>query len=105
MDAYNEKCLPALNTCSRSHSDGDCFNAYNTCFFDVEIATGNASPIPFDPYDIRHSYPDSFPSQEYLTYLQSKKVMDAIGARVPFQDCSDTVTQKFNKTGDSMPTP
>jgi hypothetical protein len=105
MDAYNEKCLPALNTCSRSHSDRDCSNAYNTCLFDVEIATANASSVSFDPYDVRGPYPDPFPSQKYLTYLQSENVMDAIGARVPFQNCSDTVFQKFNKTGDSMPTP
>ncbi|KAH9972873.1 Alpha/Beta hydrolase protein [Lactifluus volemus] len=100
MDAYNEKCLPALNTCSRSHSNRDCSNAYNTCLFDVEIATANASSVSFDPYDVRGPYPDPFPSQKYLTYLQSENVMDAIGARVPFQNCSDTVFQKFNKTGD-----
>ncbi|KAH9954498.1 putative carboxypeptidase S1 [Lactifluus volemus] len=101
MDAYNEKCLPALNTCSRSHSDRDCSNADNACLFDVELATVDASRIAFNPYDIRQPYVDAFAPQNYLTYLQSKMVMDAIGARVPFQNCSDTVYQKFNKTGDS----
>ncbi|KAH9977058.1 putative carboxypeptidase S1 [Lactifluus volemus] len=99
LSAYNKTCLPALNTCSKSPSDSHCSNADGYCVNDIENPI--VSGANFDPYYIPSPRQDPYPPKTYITYLQSKNIMNAIGAQVQFKDCSNATSEKFSKTGDS----
>jgi hypothetical protein len=98
LSAYNKTCLPALNTCSKSPSDSHCSNADGYCVNDIENPI--VSGANFDPYYIPSPRQDPYPPKTYITYLQSKNIMNAIGAQVQFKDCSNATSEKFSKTGD-----
>lgn len=85
-------------------NDGDvdsvnyiCANATTTC--------GNQLLDPYSSsfrsyYDISHLRPDSYPSSQYITYLNTRPVQDAIGAVVNFTSSSAQVYGAFQSTGD-----
>ncbi|KAF8273243.1 carboxypeptidase-like protein S1 [Lactarius quietus] len=100
-NAYNEDCLPELNTCISTGTDKDCKNADNTCYNDIEgpISEGN-----FDVYDLRAPANDSFPPETYVTYLRKSSIQAQIGAQQLYQECPDAPYEKFTTTGDDART-
>lgn len=98
-NAYNEKCLPALKQCPESGQDRACVNAVQTCNAEVEgpIMMGS----DFNIYDIRHSSNDPYPPKTYQSYLQKPDVLNAIGARQRYSECSLQAGDYFDRTGDS----
>lgn len=53
-----------------------------------------------DEYDIRELYPDPFPYEYYVDYLNTPKLQKAIGAFVNYSESSSTVGSAFSNTGD-----
>lgn len=51
-------------------------------------------------YDIAHQTPDSFPPSNYIDYLNTHSVQEAIGSVVNYSDSSIAVRQAFYATGD-----
>ena len=51
-------------------------------------------------YNIAHCYLDPFPSNDYLEYLASKPVLDALGVPLNYTDSSNVIGKAFNLTGD-----
>jgi Serine carboxypeptidase len=98
LSAYNNNCLPALNTCSKSPSDSHCSNADGICVNYIENPI--VQDTNFDPYYIPSADPDQYPPKTYVTYLQSKNIMNAIGAQSQYTECSNPAYQEFSKTGD-----
>jgi carboxypeptidase C (cathepsin A) len=81
VDSVNEICAEATDTCN--------------------LATlGPYSESSRSYYDIAHTLPDSFPSYLYASYLNSRRVQDAIGAVVNYTDSSSEVYSAFQSTGD-----
>ncbi|KAG8843251.1 hypothetical protein FRB96_004217 [Tulasnella sp. 330] len=77
-----------------------CLNADNYCIDEVFTpAIGN-----LDSYDIRQQYPDPFPPEFYVNFLQEPAVQKAIGAEVFYQECPDPPYELFEKTGDDART-
>lgn len=99
LNTYNTKCLPLLEKCtSTTGSNSACENADNTCYNDIE---GPLSELAdFDVYDIREPSNDPYPPETYISYLQSSKVMTAIGAKSTYAECPDAPYEKFAGTGD-----
>jgi len=96
---YNSKCLPALKQCtSTTGSNSACENADNVCNEYIESPLTNAAD--FDVYDIRQPSNDPNPPETYVTYLQSSKVVSAIGAKSTYTECPDAPYEKFASTGD-----
>ncbi|KAF2438625.1 alpha/beta-hydrolase [Karstenula rhodostoma CBS 690.94] len=81
INAFNSKCLPALNTC---------------------YSRPLANAADFDVYDIRASSNDPEPPEMYVNYLTSAVVVKAIGAKSTYQECSDSAGNKFSPSGDSL---
>lgn len=50
--------------------------------------------------DVRELYPDPFPYEDYVAYLNTPQVQSAIGAFVNFSESSNVVSQAFVETGD-----
>jgi len=98
LNTYNQKCVPALQSCDSSGSNSACSNADNVCYEDIE---GPLSEVAdFDVYDIREPSNDPYPPETYVTYLQSSSVMKAIGAKSTYQECPNAPYEKFTQTGD-----
>ncbi|KAL1594440.1 hypothetical protein SLS60_010200 [Paraconiothyrium brasiliense] len=55
-----------------------------------------------NPYDIRFTSPNSFPSYAYLEYLNQGNTLQAIGAKVNFTDSTTMVNALFHQTGDDV---
>ncbi|KAF1977510.1 alpha/beta-hydrolase [Bimuria novae-zelandiae CBS 107.79] len=55
-----------------------------------------------NPYDIRATFPNSFPSYAYLEYLNRADVLQSIGAKVNFTESSSAVFDIFNSSGDEV---
>jgi len=51
-------------------------------------------------YDLRQKAPGHFPPEFYTSYLDLPEVKARIGATSIYNECSDSVNQMFNKTGD-----
>ncbi|TVY82157.1 Carboxypeptidase S1 [Lachnellula suecica] len=97
-NTYTSKCLPLLKTCPAvTGTNSACENADNTCYDDIEGPLSNAN---FDVYDIREPSNDPYPPETYVTYLQSSKVMTAIGAKATYAECPDAPYEGFANTGD-----
>lgn len=99
INAYNNKCVPALEKCKSSGSNSDCSNAQTTCYNAIE---GPISQLKdFDVYDVREPSNDPYPPATYSSYLQQSSVMSAIGAQTTYQECPSAPYNKFSQTGDS----
>jgi carboxypeptidase C (cathepsin A) len=98
--SYDDSCGPALRNCSSSDTNKACAHAANLC----NSLSNNFTNYDFDPYDIRQGLNYSFPPITYLYYLQDINIQTRIGARVPFQNCSDKVYDEFIRSGDGRPT-
>lgn len=100
LNAYQSKCLPALQSCSSSGTNSACKNADSTCYNSVEGPLSQTGD--FDVYDIRAPSNDPNPPETYVNYLQSSTVTKAIGAKATYQECPNAPYQQFASTGDSM---
>lgn len=100
LSKYNSDCLPAIKQCTATTGQNSaCSNAETKCSNDIENPLINAAD--FDVYDIREPSNDpAAPSEAYVTYLQSKSVMTAIGAQSTYQECPDAAYNKFQPSGD-----
>lgn len=97
--AYTSKCAPLLAKCTGlTGVDAACELAYNTCDTDIDEVIYSAAN--FDPYDVRASRNDPNPPETYATYLARADVKKAIGAASTYQECPNSVNQKFFTTGD-----
>lgn len=74
-----------------------CLEALSICYDSV---IGPYAESGRSMYDIAQFLPESFPSNAYLEYLNSKEVLDGIGSPVNFTVTSSTVVQEFTQAGD-----
>jgi len=98
LDAYNQLCLPGLETCYSSGTNADCKNADTTCSQQTEGPI--QADTDFDVYDLRAPSQDPFPPNTYISYLQNAAIQSQIGAQTVYQECSDAPYEKFVNTGD-----
>lgn len=91
-------CVDRLNACYAGGDNAICGDADTFCANHVEnlfdIYLGR------DEYDARELYPDPFPYEFYVDYLNTPRVQAAIGAVVNFTEGSDAVWEAFSSTGD-----
>ncbi|KAI4165688.1 MAG: hypothetical protein LQ342_000630 [Letrouitia transgressa] len=99
LNAYQSKCLPALQSCSSSGTNSACKNADSICYNSVEGPLSQTGD--FDVYDIRAPSNDPNPPETYVSYLQSSTVTKAIGAKSTYQECPNAPYQQFASTGDN----
>lgn len=52
------------------------------------------------PYDLTLSASDTFPSEDYVAYLQKPSVTSAIGAQSEYTQCATPLHKDFDSTGD-----
>ena len=90
--------MDQINDCAARGIDEICSAADNFCYSEVEdiydIYSGR------DEYDVRELTPDAFPPEFYVDYLNSPKVLKAIGAFQNYSESSSTVGTAFGTTGD-----
>lgn len=74
MKHWTEGCKPAIETCVVKGTNAACQDADDICYRSVEF------PIfflaDFDTYDVRASYGNPEPPENYLKYLTSASVME-----------------------------
>ena len=90
-------CYDQMKECYANRSNEVCSAADNFCAENVEFPLDE---INRDEYDFRELYPDPFPPEFYVSYLNTPKVQNAIGAFVNFTEGSEAVYEAFNSTGD-----
>ncbi|KAF4632059.1 hypothetical protein G7Y89_g6074 [Cudoniella acicularis] len=85
-------------------NDGDvalvstaCSTAYSSCTSNVVDPYSDAGR---SVYDISHVLPDSFPSSQYLEYLNSASFLAAISSPVNYTETNYQVVNAFTSTGD-----
>lgn len=106
LNTYNTKCLPALQKCGPTGSNGNCANADTTCYNDIEgplsstSANGGVAAYNFNVYDIRAPSNDPNPPETYSSYLLQPSVTSAIGAKATYTECPNAPYQNFSTTGD-----
>lgn len=99
LNNYSNYCLPALQQCtSIAGQDESCVFASKTCGKYVEEPLLGSKN--FGVYDIRAPRNDPNPISTYLTYLNSSKIISAIGAKTIYTECADDPYKKFSETGD-----
>lgn len=98
LNAYQNKCLPAIQQCAQTGTNGDCTNADDVCFKNVDAQIMSSGD--WDVYDIRQPANDPYPPSTYVTYLSDPKVVKAIGAQTSYQQCPMGPYNKFARTGD-----
>ena len=107
INTYNKDCAPALAKCAASGSNTDCHTSDDTCSNEIQSALqvpaqyGGSALYDFDYYDIRQPSNDPNPPATFPQYLADPAVIQAIGAKSVFQECSDDAGQKFSTTGDN----
>lgn len=111
LQQYQQKCLPAVNTCRNTArvtdpsslganytTDLTCVNALAQC--------NNVSEAYFysgrDVYDIRIQTPAPGPPEAYQEYLNTAAVQAAIGASVNYTESNPVVQSAFIATGDEV---
>ncbi|KAH8885870.1 putative carboxypeptidase S1 [Thozetella sp. PMI_491] len=99
---YYSQCLPAAASCTgTTGDDSSCTAADNICYNVTEGPIEDANDINY--YDVRYTLEDPHsPPDTYGSYLQNASVMAAIGARVQYSMCSDTIVNDFVGTGDTF---
>lgn len=91
-------CVEQTENCAKTGNNTICATADNFCATNIESPLDNIAHR--DEYDIRELYPDPFPYNFYVPYLNSPKVQKAIGAYVNFTDFNAEVGDNFGTTGD-----
>ncbi|KXJ97340.1 Alpha/Beta hydrolase protein [Microdochium bolleyi] len=74
-----------------------CAKAYTTCNDNVVMPYGDSGR---SFYDIAAHLPDSFPSSQYIDYLNTPSVQQAIGTRLNYTEANSVVNAAFQNTGD-----
>ncbi|KAJ9142379.1 Carboxypeptidase [Pleurostoma richardsiae] len=75
-----------------------CSSATSVCNRQLLGPYGDASGRSY--YDIAHRLPESFPPSQYIDYLNTREVQEAIGAIVNFTDSSSIIYSAYEATGD-----
>ncbi|KJY01225.1 carboxypeptidase s1 like protein [Zymoseptoria brevis] len=92
-------CYDQTLACKTSGNDTVCRNADNFCFGYVENVLDQVANR--DEYDIRFLMEDPFPNTgDFSQYLNSDKVLRAIGAHTNWLESSNAVGSAFGNTGD-----
>ncbi|WFD33229.1 carboxypeptidase D [Malassezia cuniculi] len=91
-------CYDQIKNCYETGSNRVCRKADTYCAANVESFLGMFANR--DEYDIRQLMPDPFPYEAYTSYLNTDKVLKAIGAFQNFTESSNAVYESFTKTGD-----
>ncbi|UZJ55478.1 hypothetical protein CBS101457_004798 [Exobasidium rhododendri] len=91
-------CVDQIKQCALTGRNDVCSIADNFCANYVEnvfdVVTGR------DEYDVRELEPDPFPYSDYIAYLNTPKVQEAIGAYVNYTESSNLVGSAYGTTGD-----
>jgi carboxypeptidase C (cathepsin A) len=88
---FEDYCLPDLLLCNQTGSNFDCATADRACAAVVE------TPL----YSIRKPSDNNEPPTNFLQYLKDPQVLQAIGAKKTFAECSSEISRRFIATGDS----
>jgi carboxypeptidase C (cathepsin A) len=91
-------CTDQLKQCKATGDNQVCEDADNFCYQYVEVLYDEASGR--DEYDMRELTPDPFPYEFYVNYLNTPKVLTAIGAFTNFSESNSAVGTDFGNTGD-----
>ncbi|OIW32911.1 alpha/beta-hydrolase [Coniochaeta ligniaria NRRL 30616] len=91
-------CTDQLAQCKATGDNQICSDADNFCFEFVEYLYDEVSGR--DEYDMRELTPDPFPYEFYVNYLNTPKVLAAIGAFTNFSEFNGAVGTDFGLTGD-----
>ncbi|CAG8595208.1 5159_t:CDS:10, partial [Acaulospora morrowiae] len=109
MTANYPTCKALLKKCTDTNSPNDCGDAGNYCTANFTALFSANSGV--NPYDVRtsNSTTFSYPSPDYNNYLALPNVRKAIGAQIPYTECSVTtynyfVLQKSDDMRDFLPT-
>lgn len=87
-------CEPPLKECTSATGEvAQCEAARNACFSVDDQYSAYYPDI--DPYDIRQKSENPFPPETYVTYLQNPAIQKAIGAKVLYEECTDSVDTLF----------
>jgi carboxypeptidase C (cathepsin A) len=92
------RCLDQLQTCYKNGTNQACAMADAFCDY---VTSAPYSLSARDTYDIRQLEPSPFPPEHYQKYLNTPKVLQAIGAFTNYTDGSDVVGATFASTGDN----
>lgn len=90
-------CYDLTTACLETGVNEVCSFADDFCYSEVESPLDD---VGRDEYDIRELYPDPFPYEFYVDYLNTPEVQSAIGAFVNFSESSSYVGSAFGSTGD-----
>ncbi|KAB5517476.1 Alpha/Beta hydrolase protein [Coniochaeta sp. 2T2.1] len=91
-------CTDQLKQCKATGDNKICSDADNFCYEFVEYLYDEVSGR--DEYDMRELTPDPFPYEFYVNYLNTPKVLAAIGAYTNFSEFNGAVGTNFGLTGD-----
>ena len=83
-------CYDMTVDCNTRGIDEICSYSDNFCYEEVEYLYDMY--LNRDEYDFREMLPDPFPPEFYVTYLNTAKVQQAIGAYVNYSESSNTVS-------------
>ncbi|KAJ4231907.1 hypothetical protein NW759_002303 [Fusarium solani] len=101
LDAYDDYCLPAYENCTKAEGqDEGCARADYVCNEQMYVNLNIASRVDFNVYDVRIGRDDVDPPETFVDYITRADVMEAIGARTRFAECSDEVYANMETTGD-----
>ncbi|KAI8717750.1 hypothetical protein NCS52_00851900 [Fusarium sp. LHS14.1] len=101
LDAYDDYCLPAYRNCTKAEGqDEGCARADYVCNEQMYVNLNIASRVDFNVYDVRIGRDDVDPPETFVDYITRADVMEAIGARTRFAECSDEVYANMETTGD-----
>ncbi|KAM0431016.1 hypothetical protein ACHAPT_005653 [Fusarium lateritium] len=101
LDAYDDYCVPAYENCTEPEGqDEACARADYVCNEQMYVNLNIASRVDFNVYDVRKRRDDVDPPETFVDYIMRADVMEAIGARTRFAECSDAVYANMETTGD-----
>ncbi|GME26731.1 carboxypeptidase s1 [Neofusicoccum parvum] len=98
-NAYENTCLPAVQSCESSGTNRACINADTKCYNSIEGPLSEEAD--FNVYDVRISSSVTDPPETYADYLARSDVVKAIGAQSTYQECPSGPYYKFASTGDN----
>jgi carboxypeptidase C (cathepsin A) len=90
-------CVDQIQECYNNGTNAACSTADTYCDYITSTPYGLTGR---DTYDIRQFEPSPFPPEHYQKYLNTPKVLEAIGAFTNYTDGSDVVGETFASTGD-----
>jgi carboxypeptidase C (cathepsin A) len=92
-------CVDRIQSCYQNGTDLSCALADAFCDFQVVTPYWTSER---DQYDIRQYEPSPFPPEHYQKYLNTPKVLKAIGAFTNYTDGSEVVGEVFAASGDNV---